>query len=264
MEFKHFSHPHVLRLYQIPQGQKVHCYGCESSFSGSAYGCAHCQYFLHEQCARASRTLQHSTHSLHHLTLLPSTTYSAGSFSCNACGSPGTAFSFCCALCEFDLHVDCALLPKTMKHEAHPHELSLSFALPHHEARPHNRPCGICHKVLDFNLWTYNCNGCNFHVHASCASNKIRDSKPYHVTEPTSFVSEPPTHHHPGLFRYGGNITSSGYPSKTRVDLFNQQLEQMNSSINTLGYVGLQNYEIVPNRRSSTLSGFNNTLGYIG
>ncbi|KAJ0089173.1 hypothetical protein Patl1_32963 [Pistacia atlantica] len=96
MEFKHFSHPHILRLYYIPQGQEVHCSGCESSFSGSAYGCAHCQYFLHEHCAKASPTLQHSTHSLHHLTLPPPTTYSAGSCSCscNAFGSPGTAFSF--------------------------------------------------------------------------------------------------------------------------------------------------------------------------
>ncbi|KAJ0027773.1 hypothetical protein Pint_36403 [Pistacia integerrima] len=206
MEFKHFSHPHIPRLY-------VHCSGCESSFSGSAYSCAHCQYFLHEQCAKASRTLQNSTHSLHRLTLFPSTPYSAGSFSCNACGLPGTAFSFCCALCEFDLHVDCALSPQTVKHEAHPHELSLSFALPHLEARPHNCPCGICHKVLDFNLWTYNCNGCNFHVHASCASNKIRDRKPFH-TEHTSFVNELAMHHNPGLFHYRDNIISSGYPSK--------------------------------------------------
>ncbi|KAJ0088733.1 hypothetical protein Patl1_32944 [Pistacia atlantica] len=69
---------------------------------------------------------------MHHLTLLPSTTYSAGSFICNACGRAGrsNAFSFCCPLCDFDLHLQCASLPENIKREAHFHGLCLSYGLP--------------------------------------------------------------------------------------------------------------------------------------
>lgn len=173
MEYKHFSHPHNLRIYQVQHGNEYSCSACELIISGSAYGCWECKFFLHEQCGNASRAMQHTSHPMHHLTLVPTTTYSAGNFLCNACGEPGSAFSFCCPLCDFDLHVQCAFLPEILIHDSHFHSLSLSYALPaahHYESSSY--VCDICHKQLDQKcFWSYNCFACNFHVHVSCTRN---------------------------------------------------------------------------------------------
>ncbi|KAJ4705556.1 putative Cysteine/Histidine-rich C1 domain family protein [Melia azedarach] len=175
MEFKHFSHPHSLGIYQAIQLSNEHiCSGCESIISGSAYGCWDCKFFLHEQCGNANRAMQHQSHPMHHLTLIPSATYSTGNFFCNACGDTGSAFSFCCPLCEFDLHVPCAFLPETVIHQAHVHSLSLGYALPpgqYYELSSY--VCDICQKQLDKKrFWSYNCFACNFHAHTSCATAK--------------------------------------------------------------------------------------------
>ncbi|KAK0608788.1 hypothetical protein LWI29_036039 [Acer saccharum] len=172
MEYKHFSHPHNLRVYQIvekEQDDEFMCSGCDSTISaGSAFGCWQCKFFLHEQCANAKRGMQHPSHPTHHLTLLSSATYSAGAFLCNACGHSGSSFSFCCPLCDFDLHVHCASMPPILNHKAHHlHGLTLVYGfLPDH-ASSYNS-CDVCHKLLDQKLWSYNCDACNFHVHASC------------------------------------------------------------------------------------------------
>ncbi|KAK3204667.1 hypothetical protein Dsin_018713 [Dipteronia sinensis] len=109
---------------------------------------------------------------MHHLTLMPFTTLSATSFLCDSCSTPGTAFAYCCALCWFDLHVDCASLPQIMKFELHPHQLSLNYALPYNEVEASPHSCNIWNKVLDSKFWTYNCADCNFNVHICCATGK--------------------------------------------------------------------------------------------
>ncbi|KAK8562597.1 hypothetical protein V6N13_018820 [Hibiscus sabdariffa] len=40
-------------------------------------------------------------------------------FLCDACDDYGTGFDYHCSVCEFDLHVGCARLPKTIKHVDH-------------------------------------------------------------------------------------------------------------------------------------------------
>ncbi|KAG2332258.1 hypothetical protein Bca4012_018153 [Brassica carinata] len=99
MEYKHFSHPHNLKLQQLqttkPSDPSPICSGCESAISESAtaYMCSTCDFHLHEQCGNAVRRIHHPSHAaLHHLTLVPYTTYSAGTFLCRACGCTGVAF----------------------------------------------------------------------------------------------------------------------------------------------------------------------------
>ncbi|KAG8391326.1 hypothetical protein BUALT_Bualt01G0176200 [Buddleja alternifolia] len=111
MEFKHFSHNHGLIFHQMPQGSEIHCSGCKYPGLKNAYVCWQCKYFLHEQCFRATRSLKHSSHPLHPLTLAPFPTYSSGSFFCNTCSLEGNGFSYSCSECEFDIHVHCAQSP---------------------------------------------------------------------------------------------------------------------------------------------------------
>ncbi|KAL3615398.1 hypothetical protein CASFOL_041059 [Castilleja foliolosa] len=109
MEFKHFSHTHGLVFHQTPQlGPEIHCSGCKSPASGNVYACWKCNYFLHEQCFRATRSLDHPSHPTHPLTLLPYPTYPSSSIICNSCNLVGNGFSYSCSECEFDVHVHCA------------------------------------------------------------------------------------------------------------------------------------------------------------
>ncbi|KAF5760982.1 putative chromatin regulator PHD family [Helianthus annuus] len=106
--YKHFSHLHNLVMHQIPEGTEVSCSGCHSSANGTVYVCWQCNFFLHDQCYRATRSLKHPSHPLHSLTLVPYPTYPSNSFYCDSCRIKGTGFSYSCADCEFDLHVQCA------------------------------------------------------------------------------------------------------------------------------------------------------------
>lgn len=110
MEANHFSHNHGLVFHQLPQGSRAHCSGCKSPASGNVYGCQQCSYFLDEQCYRAPRSMHHPSHPLHPLTLMPFPTYPSRSFFCDSCNLCGDGFSYCCSLCEFDLHLHCALV----------------------------------------------------------------------------------------------------------------------------------------------------------
>ncbi|PON44491.1 C1-like, partial [Parasponia andersonii] len=131
-EYKHFSHPHYLKTFQLQNGDvQPNCSGCESSIlSGSAYGCYSCNSF---STSNARRPLDHPSHRLHHLTLLPYPAHPNGAHTCDACGLDGTAASYSCPLCDFDVHVPRALLAQTLENpSAHPRELMLSYALPLH------------------------------------------------------------------------------------------------------------------------------------
>ncbi|XP_076913783.1 protein VACUOLELESS GAMETOPHYTES-like [Bidens hawaiensis] len=147
MEYKHFSHEHNLSMYQ-------------------------CNFFLHEHCGNATRYIRHHFHSPHYLILSPYPTYPSNCFLCNACGTTGTRFSYCCALCEVDLHVNCAFLPPKVTHKAHPHELDLNHGSP---AGVPNQVCKMCRKSLDAKHWSYECRVCaNYGVHTLCATNEIK------------------------------------------------------------------------------------------
>ncbi|MFS8026760.1 putative transcription factor interactor and regulator Znf-B family [Helianthus anomalus] len=65
--FKHFSHLHNLIMHQMPQGIEVSCSACHSSATGIVYVCWQCNFFLHDQCYQANRSLKHPSHPIHPL-----------------------------------------------------------------------------------------------------------------------------------------------------------------------------------------------------
>ncbi|CAI9101014.1 OLC1v1038230C1 [Oldenlandia corymbosa var. corymbosa] len=43
----------------------------------------------------------------------------------------GSSFAYCCAMCEIDLHVNCAFLPHKISHQSHHrHELRINYGEP--------------------------------------------------------------------------------------------------------------------------------------
>ncbi|XP_051149959.1 uncharacterized protein LOC127264459 [Andrographis paniculata] len=186
MEYKHFSHEHNLSLYRVVEVEAVgagqRCHGCQqplrdSCNSSSVLGCRKCNFFLHEHCGNANRYVKHPSHRLHPLILLPTPTYCSGSFSCDACGAPGSTFSYCCALCELDLHLHCAFLPPSVTHNAHPHDLSLTFQGTRTGTDPQR--CSVCTRLLSSRNWSYVCNRpephCrHFQAHTFCATAQVK------------------------------------------------------------------------------------------
>ncbi|XP_055814432.1 protein VACUOLELESS GAMETOPHYTES-like [Solanum dulcamara] len=174
---QHFSHPHILKLINQAESETLTGNACEQpSITSNFYGCNTCQYFLHENCLNAPRFLDHSSHPSHHLTLLPTPTYKDRSYTCNACGSAGNGFSFSCTRCDFDIHMQCALLPqielkiaRSMLIDKHPHELELCFGSPC-EDKDILFVCDICNIIMDTDESLYYCADCDFGSHLYCAS----------------------------------------------------------------------------------------------
>ncbi|KAL4585797.1 hypothetical protein LXL04_010423 [Taraxacum kok-saghyz] len=106
--FKHFSHAHNLAIHQSHEAANMSCTACNLLAMGTIYACWQCNFILHDQCFRATRSLNHPSHPSHPLTLVPYPTYPSNSFYCNSCKLTGTGLSYSCSDCEFDLHVHCA------------------------------------------------------------------------------------------------------------------------------------------------------------
>ncbi|GFP91652.1 hypothetical protein PHJA_001309200 [Phtheirospermum japonicum] len=174
MEYKHFSHKHSLVLHNIQAGQQFQCHGCNQACTrNSIFACWPCNFFLHDHCGNANRYVKHPSHPPHPLVLFPAPTYCSGSFLCNGCGAPGSAFSYTCALCEVDLHVHCAYLPPRVAHKAHPHELRLDLR-PLPDKKGTN--CKICTREMGCKHWSYICERaeCDFRAHTYCATSEVK------------------------------------------------------------------------------------------
>ncbi|XP_071709055.1 uncharacterized protein [Rutidosis leptorrhynchoides] len=126
--YKHFSHTHKLVMHDLPEGAEVTCSGCNSLAKNTIYICWQCNFVLHVLCYQATRSKKHPSHPEHSLTLVPYPTYPSNSFYCNSCKIVGTGFSYSCADCEFDLHVQCAYsISDATNHpitSPHPHNTS--------------------------------------------------------------------------------------------------------------------------------------------
>ncbi|XP_055817764.1 uncharacterized protein LOC129886897 [Solanum dulcamara] len=171
---QHFSHHHILKKLVVDESEELQCQACEKPIFEPFHGCISCNFYLHDNCLNAPRSLVHPSHPSHPLTLLPSPTYSSRSFTCNACGSEGRSCSLSCAHCEFDLHVQCALLPQTvLLPQHHHHALKLIFDSSFgDEDESYIFVCDLCHGKAEQNSWLYYCADCDFGTHIECSISK--------------------------------------------------------------------------------------------
>ncbi|KAL2225867.1 uncharacterized protein LOC105159772 [Sesamum indicum] len=236
MEYKHFSHPHTLTLYKVQPGQQFQCHGCHLPCNDSVFACWRCNFFLHDHCGNANRYVKHPSHSLHPLVLVPSPTYCSGSFLCNACGGPGSTFSYCCALCEVDLHVHCAYLPPKVSHKGHQHEVCLNFRPMDKKGSPEY--CKICMKELSLRHWSYFCDKpeCDFRVHTFCATSEVKPGL-YQDDEPDDQVQIPASTGNQNTCVYQTPVTTAS-PEEVLAEMFQLQMQlqmaqQLNQIINS-------------------------------
>ncbi|KAD4982533.1 hypothetical protein E3N88_19204 [Mikania micrantha] len=166
---------------QEDEEDEVICSGCEETLVGNGYSCVEpdCNFHLHESCFHLKKEIHHKSHPEHPLTLLPQAPYNNkdGEFTCNACFSDGTGFTYHCSICKFDLHVLCVSLPETMKRDDHEHMLKLLYPCPV-KHKEHMFTCDVCHGEVQKDRWAYYCESCDYGTHLGCVDCEVceRDS----------------------------------------------------------------------------------------
>ncbi|KAJ0693250.1 putative chromatin regulator PHD family [Helianthus annuus] len=178
--YKHFSHPHTLSIHKIClEGAQLTCNGCKFPCTNTlVYSCSECNFFLHDQCFNASRSLTHPSHPNHPLSLFPSSTYKSGSFRCNSCGKSGSGFCYCCSNCSFDLHIHCAYNTLNPKYSTSPPNQVELKSHPNHPLKLLPKPpyvsgkrfCNVCGTRCNNNGELYRCNVCDYDAHVTCTT----------------------------------------------------------------------------------------------
>lgn len=80
-------------------------------YHGPNYGCAPCEFYVHDSCRELDREIQHPLHSLYSLTLRETDDESSETCSsCNASGFDVKGFHYCWDECKFVLHLGYAFL----------------------------------------------------------------------------------------------------------------------------------------------------------
>eukprot|EP01006_Ploeotia_vitrea_P041950 TRINITY_DN66588_c2_g1_i2.p1 TRINITY_DN66588_c2_g1~~TRINITY_DN66588_c2_g1_i2.p1 ORF type:complete len:159 (+),score=7.13 TRINITY_DN66588_c2_g1_i2:27-503(+) len=112
------GHPLAARTTMSNQSSRWHCDACKQYFALSRgdvpFGCADCDYDLCLACMLGLATSRFCSkgHELHQR--------ESGSWSCDLCGSKGSAGdppSWCCATCNFDDCGNCSLAPHAQKQQ---------------------------------------------------------------------------------------------------------------------------------------------------
>ena len=76
-----------------------------------------------------------------------------------------------CMECNFNLHLLCGPLPRTIKYECHVHSLVLVDSLAEDETAEYY--CDICEKERDPRLCAYYCGECEYRAHVNCVISEV-------------------------------------------------------------------------------------------
>nr|KAJ0220208.1 hypothetical protein LSAT_V11C200079670 [Lactuca sativa] len=162
----HWSHRHPLFLNVKHQADMSGCssdrlevcHGCVRHISLPYYSCKldGCSFTLHKYCADLPLRLEHLLHPPH---LLHLTLQHASIYQCNGCFSGGNNFFYQCQTCKFYLCVNCAFLPKSIKHKSHKHHLI--------QVIDREPLCSMCNSWSE--RMSYACKACNFILGKRCA-----------------------------------------------------------------------------------------------
>ncbi|XP_041011240.1 uncharacterized protein LOC121255007 [Juglans microcarpa x Juglans regia] len=127
-EIEHFSHEHKLIISKKELEDDKICEGCMLSISPPFYSCEQCNFFLHGSCTILLPKTQLPLFHEHPLTLLSQAPSPSGIFLCFACERLQHGFCYRCDLSDYyQMDIQCASLPETLKHEGHQHSLFIGL-----------------------------------------------------------------------------------------------------------------------------------------
>lgn len=168
------------------------CFTCKfcscTYFGGFSFHCDRCDLYVDIRCASYPSTIRHEAHE--HLLNFQQNSNSP----CSACCEDwtrtrsyknwkmggcyldyqdwrlnfqdSTECTFKCRTCHFNLHPECALLPKKLRHRYDKHDLILTYSPV--GLRSDEYYCEICEGELNPKLWFYYCSDCDYAFHCKC------------------------------------------------------------------------------------------------
>ncbi|XP_020871921.1 uncharacterized protein LOC110225912 [Arabidopsis lyrata subsp. lyrata] len=168
------NHKLALVVYNDADGKHFKCTYCLQHFDGfgykcrSYYMCLNLRILSDIRCSSISEPFQHELHPhpLFRTSNEPKT--------CGACGED-SEYVLSCIVCQFTLGMECATLPRKVKHRCDDHVLSL-----HHGAGRSNGQlwCDICEGKTDPSVWYYSCDDCGVTLHINCVLGDMNYFKP--------------------------------------------------------------------------------------
>ncbi|XVF06190.1 hypothetical protein REPUB_Repub06bG0026100 [Reevesia pubescens] len=154
--------------YRFSEKQMYKCNICELEKKGFSRDCHDCLFQTNMKGEFLPIVVNHESHA-HHLNLIimpPTLNYEYG---CCGCGEFGKSISYRCYDCNFNLHVDCVLLPRIAATRHHEHPLRLTYDALDHDYWEKSY-CEACKKERNPELWFYSCPVCDTVTHIGCAS----------------------------------------------------------------------------------------------
>ncbi|TYG51524.1 hypothetical protein ES288_D10G264200v1 [Gossypium darwinii] len=152
--------------------KKAECFACWKPLLDFVYFSPNCGFYLHVKCVDLPAEINHLFHQEHPILLQ----FNSQRLSCKICQKPQhRGFVYCCSLCKFALHIECATIPTKINqpfHRKHPLILqSVDECL----------PCQICQETTNLNDVVYFCSICKFVLHSRCVSSPpIIEDKLHH------------------------------------------------------------------------------------
>ncbi|GAV81517.1 ZZ domain-containing protein/C1_2 domain-containing protein [Cephalotus follicularis] len=104
--------------------------------------------------------ISHFSHPQHNLKF----EYTEVPFKCDGCKEVGIGSRYKCAMCDFDLHMHCAIPSPTIYH---PFYTKCSFKFHSRPPGDKSRYCNACER--DVTGFVYHCNSCGYDLHPCCA-----------------------------------------------------------------------------------------------
>lgn len=122
------------------------------------YSCPVCHLILHKTCRELPRKIHSPVHTKHTLVL-----NHCSDFRCKTCREDSKGFAFFCGECSYTVGITCALLPTTIRHDAHYKHLLNFVDVP----LDTEQRCTACRKF--WQTFMFKRINCNFILHIRCA-----------------------------------------------------------------------------------------------
>ncbi|XP_059455014.1 uncharacterized protein LOC132185231, partial [Corylus avellana] len=160
VEIKHFCHEHDLKLIDEQFEDREKCDACMWPISTPFYSCAECKFFLHKSCVELPKKSHTHFINIPSFSINPPPLDANRKLVCNACGRTCNGLTYHCDKCDFDLDVQCSLMPDMFNHDGHEHRLILSSA-------SYFDKCSSCDLL---GTTFFRCANCEFSLDFKCAT----------------------------------------------------------------------------------------------
>ncbi|KAE8678135.1 hypothetical protein F3Y22_tig00111440pilonHSYRG00022 [Hibiscus syriacus] len=156
--------------YLFPKDVRRKCKICEDKGKEFSDSCHDCLFQTNMKGKFLPIIANHESHA-HPLNLLMMPLSYNYEYRCSGCGDFGHSISYRCYDCNFNLHVGCILLPRTISYDYDKHPLRLTYDSLEQSYLDKSH-CEACKKERNPAHWFYYCPACESTTHLDCVTNQ--------------------------------------------------------------------------------------------